>query len=66
MGTSRPAAMCVVSVQDGPDGTRWALVAVNIDPASDPSTVSRRRSRSPTEVLAVVATFLADAGLRGT
>jgi hypothetical protein len=66
MGTSQPAAMCVVSVDNGPDGARWALVAVNLDPARDPSTVARRRSRSPSEVLAIVTQFLADAGLRGT
>jgi hypothetical protein len=63
MGTSRPAATCVVTVANGPDGVRWALVAVNLDTARDPSTVNRSRSRSPTEVLAVVAQFLADAGL---
>jgi hypothetical protein len=63
MRTSRPAATCVVTVDDGPGGVRWALVAVNLDPASDPLAVTRSRLRSPTEVLTVVAQFLADAGL---
>lgn len=64
MGDGLPAAMCVVTVEDGPDGQRWALVAVNPDPARDPSAVSRSKHRSSAEVLAVVARFLADAGLR--
>ena len=65
MGTSRPAAMCVITVGDGPGGVRWALVAVNSDLSRDPSTAMRTRLRSPTEVLAVVAQFLAEAGLDG-
>jgi len=63
VGTRRPSATCVVTVDDGPGGTRWAIVAVNLDPAGDPSDVDRSRLLSPVEVLTRVAQFLADAGL---
>lgn len=63
VGAERPTAMCIVTVSDGPADVRWALVAVNLDPAADPSRVRRSRRRTSAEVLAVVAQFLADAGL---
>ncbi|MBI4943366.1 MAG: hypothetical protein HY830_21690 [Actinobacteria bacterium] len=64
VGTSqRPSAVCVVTVDDGPGGMRWALVSVNPDPALDPVAVERSRHRDAAAVLAQVADFLAAAGL---
>lgn len=57
--------MCVVTVDDGPGGVRWALVSVNPDPALDPVAVERSRHRDAAAVLAQVAGFLAAAGLHG-
>jgi hypothetical protein len=65
MGTTRPSAMCVVVVDDGPGDVRWALVSVNPDPVRDPAAVERRRHRDAAGVLAQVSEFLTAAGLQG-
>jgi len=56
-------AMCVVSVDDGPGGVRWAQVSVQLDELSGRPVVTRSRTTSGTFVLARVTEFLQAAGL---
>jgi hypothetical protein len=58
-------ALCVVRVEGGPGGVRWALVSVNLDPETDPSAVERSRHPDSDAVLVRVAAFLRDAGMPG-
>jgi len=58
-------ALCVVRVEGGPGGVRWALVSVNLDPETDPSAIERSRHLDSDAVLVRVATFLRDAGMPG-
>jgi hypothetical protein len=55
--------MCVVRVDDGPDGVRWAQVSVQFDELTDWSSVTRARTTSGASVLTRVADFLRSAGL---
>lgn len=59
------ATTCVVTVDTGPTGVRWALVAVSSGGGTPAAEVTRLRLRSATEVLDAVARFLADSGLPG-
>ncbi len=63
MSTSRGAAVCVITVDDGPDGVRWARVSLR--PTSDQAdeVIQRTQHLTSAPVLAEVARFLADAGL---
>lgn len=59
----QPAALCVITVDDGPGGQRWALVSTNL--SADREGVERSRHLEPDQVLHRVREFLSGAGLSG-
>ena len=59
----QPAALCVITVDDGPGGQRWALVSTNL--SADREEVERSRHLEPDQVLHSVREFLSGAGLDG-
>ncbi|MBL8930198.1 MAG: hypothetical protein JNL54_08760, partial [Kineosporiaceae bacterium] len=60
---SRGAAVCVITVDDGPDGVRWARVSLRSPPDQGDEAIQRSQHLTPGPVLAEVARFLAEAGL---
>lgn len=59
----RQVAICVITVDDGPGDRRWALVSIDADALGARSEVTSSRHTEPSEVLARVTEFLADAAL---
>lgn len=55
------AALCVITVDDGPGGRRWALVSTSI--TANGQEVERSRHVEPDQILRRVRRFLAEAGL---
>lgn len=58
-----PVGMCIITVDDGPSGERYALVAVSADLRGRPGDVRRRRAVSTELILKQVRAFLLEAGL---
>lgn len=59
----RHPAMCVVSVDDGPDGLRHARVSVQLDVTAGPQEVRRSSHTTAEAALGAVGEFLRSAGV---